>query len=122
MAMMAVTISPVVMTQMMEADCESDALLRRFNDCTGEYKENYSASLTMLENSGSTEEDQEEERTKITCQLVDSMVEVCTGIWSPCYTDQEVSDIKKRFVDNLRAQNEKASISIELCGSVRNMK
>ena len=120
-AMMAVTISPV-MTQMTVGGCESDALWRRFNECTREYKEDYNASLTLLDNSASSEEEQEEERTRITCQLVDSMVEVCTGIWSPCYTDHQVSDIKKRFVDNLRAQNEKASISIELCGSIRNMK
>ena len=119
-AMMAVTISPV-MTQITEAGCDSSALQelwRAFNVCTGQYKENYNASLTLLENSGSTEE----ERTQITCQLVDSMVELCTGIWSSCYADQQVTDMKKTFVDNLRAKNEMASISIELCGSIRNMK
>ena len=118
--MMAVTISPV-MTQITEAGCDSSALQelwRAFNVCTGQYKENYNASLTLLENSGSTEE----ERTQITCQLVDSMVELCTGIWSSCYADQQVTDMKKTFVDNLRAKNEMASISIELCGSIRNMK
>ena len=122
-AMMAVTISPV-MTQITEAGCDSSALQelwRAFNVCTGQYKENYNASLTLLENTGSTEE-KEEERTQITCQLVDSMVELCTGIWSSCYADQQVTDMKKTFVDNLRAKNEKASISIELCGSIRNMK
>ena len=129
MALTTLTISPVTS----ETGCDSQALQelwRRFNDCTRQYKESYNASLTLLEDSGTkvleqeeeVEEEVEEERTKITCQLVDSMVEVCTGIWSACYVDQEVADMKKMFVDNLRGKNEKASISIELCGSIRNMK
>jgi len=126
-AMMAVTIGPVMTQTIPEAGCDSDdlqELWRRFDDCTGQYKENYGASLTLLENSGSKEEEEKEEkeRTLITCQLVDSMVEICTGIWSSCYADQQVTDMKKQFVDNLRTKNEKASISIELCGSIRNMK
>ena len=120
------TISPVKMV----AGCDSDALQevwRMFNDCTGKYKENYNnASLTLLENIGGIEEEQEkkleEERTKITCELVDSMVEVCTGLWSSCYADLEVANMKQRFVADLRGKNEKASISIEQCDSIRTMK
>ena len=130
--MLAITISTISPVKMV-AGCDSDALQevwRRFNDCTGKYKENYNnASLTLMENIGANMEEQEkkleeeleEERIKITCQLVDSMVEVCTGMWSSCYPDQEVLDMKQRFVSDLRGKNEKASISIEQCDSIRNM-
>ena len=120
-AMMAVIVSPVLALKT-GPDCDQEALQelwRRFNDCTGQYKEKYNASLTLLENK---EEEERGERTRITCQLVDSLVEICTGIWSSCYPDHRVADMKERFVENLRGNNERASISIELCGSIRNMK
>ena len=102
-------------------DCDPEGLQqmhRRFATCDRKYKENYNQAMAGL----GKREGQESLLSKITCQRVDNLVNVCGDTWNSCNTADQVDDLKMMYVETLRERNENASISIEQCDSIKRIK
>ena len=81
----------------------------RFSNCTSEYKAEYSRVV------GSNKEEVE----KLTCQLVEDIVEVCGDEWRECHDEEDVRRMKDMHVESLLNKNRRARVDIELCQVVR---
>ena len=110
----------LVWSALVMTDCDQEGLQemhRAFSVCTKKYRKTYEeAKLDMKEG------EEEVLLAKITCQLVDNMVVVCGDTWNSCHTAQQVAHLKTMYVESLRKNNEEASISIEECDSIRELK
>ena len=112
MKCLRVMITVSVCSVLVMTDCDPEALKemhRTFSVCTNKYKKTYTEAMK--------EGEEEVFLAKITCQLVDNMVVVCGDTWNTCHTQEEVANLKAMYVESLRKNNEKASISIEECES-----
>ena len=115
--MITLTVSPVLVMTVCDTK-ELKEMHQRFSVCTMKYRERYSNAMAVLEDS----ESEGDHLIKVTCQLVDSLVGVCGDTWNSCHTAAEVSGLKQMYVESLRKKNENASISIEDCDSIKNIK
>jgi len=81
----------------------------RFSNCTSEYSAEYSRVV----------ESSKEDVEKLTCQLVEDIVEVCGDEWRECHDEEDVRRMKDMHVESLLNKNRRARVDIELCQVVR---
>lgn len=74
-------------------------------NCTGEYKKEY----TRMMKSDNVEVD------KVTCNLVNSLVETCGELWGLCHSREEVVRMKNMQMENMISKNSESPVDIEKC-------
>ena len=83
-----------------------------FTNCTIQYKTEYNLAVTM----------KKEEVQKMTCKLVENIVETCGDEWRQCFGVEDVRRMKDMQVESLLHKNRGAAVDMEQCGTVRNFR
>ena len=83
-----------------------------FSNCTTQYKTEYNMVVTM----------KKEEVQKMTCKLVENIVETCGDEWRQCFGVEDVRRMKDMQVESLLHNNRGAAVDMEQCGTVRNFR
>ena len=92
-------------------DCEErdkKAMMENFINCTGEHKNEYKQMITQ----------DNVDVEKVTCQLVNSLVDTCGELWNLCHSREEVKMMKDRQVQEMILKNSDSEIDIEQCLAV----
>ena len=98
-----------VADSMMECEeMDKKAMMENFINCTGEHKNEY--------NQMKTQDNVDVE--KVTCQLVNSLVDTCGELWNMCNSREEVKRIKNMQVQDMILKNSDSEIDIKQCLAV----
>ena len=87
---------------------EKKDMMANFINCTGEHKNKYKQKIAN--NNVDVE--------KVTCQLVNSLVETCGELWDLCHSREEVKRMKDMQVQEMILKNSDSEIDIEQCLAV----
>ena len=79
-----------------------------FTNCTIQYKTEYNLAVPM----------KKEEVQKMTCKLVENIVETCGDEWRQCFWVEDVRRMKDMQVESLLHKNRGAAVDMEQCGTV----
>ena len=80
-----------------------------FSNCTNKYKTDYNMAVTL----------KKEEVQKVTCRLVENIVETCGDEWRQCHGVEDVRRMKDMHVESLLTKNRGAVVDIEQCSTVK---
>jgi hypothetical protein len=92
-------------------ECEerdTKAMMKNFINCTGEHKNEYKQKIAQ----------DNVDVEKVTCQLVNSLVDTCGELWNLCHSKEEVKKMKDRQVQEMILKNSDSEIDIEQCLTV----
>ena len=81
----------------------------KFSNCTAKYKTEYNMAVTL----------EEEEVQRVTCRLVENIVETCGEVWRQCHGLEDVRRMKDMHVESLLHKNRGAVVDIEQCDTVK---
>ena len=80
-----------------------------FSNCTTKYKTDYNMAVSV----------KKEEAQKVTCRLVENIVETCGDEWRQCHGVEDVRRMKDMHVESLLTKNRGAVVDIEQCSTVK---
>eukprot|EP00092_Neocalanus_flemingeri_P016147 GFUD01017475.1.p1 GENE.GFUD01017475.1~~GFUD01017475.1.p1 ORF type:complete len:329 (+),score=106.05 GFUD01017475.1:331-1317(+) len=81
----------------------------RFSNCTAKYKTEYNMAVTL----------EDDEVQRVTCMLVENIVETCGEEWRLCHDQEDVRRMKDMHVESLLRKNRGAVVDIEQCDTVK---
>ena len=81
----------------------------KFSNCTTKYKTEYNMAVAL----------EEEEVQRVTCRLVENIVETCGEEWRQCHGLEDVRRMKDMHVESLLHKNRGAVVDIEQCDTVK---
>ena len=80
-----------------------------FSNCTQKYKTEYNMAVAV----------KKEEVQRVTCRLVENIVETCGDEWRQCHGEEDVRRMKDMHVESLLHKNRGAVVDIEKCHTVK---
>ena len=80
-----------------------------FSNCTQKYKTEYNMAVAV----------KKEEVQRVTCRLVENIVETCGDEWRQCHGEEDVRRMKDMHVESLLHKNRGAVVDIEQCHTVK---
>ena len=80
-----------------------------FSKCTQKYKTEYNMAVAV----------KKEEVQRVTCRLVENIVETCGDEWRQCHGEEDVRRMKDMHVESLLHKNRGAVVDIEQCHTVK---
>ena len=87
---------------------EKKDMMEIFINCTGEHKNKY--NQMMIKDLADVE--------KVTCKLVNSLVDTCGEFWDLCHSREEVKRMKDMQVQEMILKNSESEIDIAQCLAV----
>ena len=81
-----------------------------FSNCTTKYKTDYNMAVSV----------KKEEAQKVTCRLVENIVETCGDEWRQCHGVEDVRMMKDMHVESLLLKNRGVVVDIEQSSSSGN--
>lgn len=83
-------------------------MMENFINCTGEHKNEYKQMIAQAN----------VDVEKVTCKLVNSLVETCGELWNLCHSVEEVKRMKDMQVKEMIFKNSDSEVDIEQCLTV----
>ena len=87
---------------------EKKDMMENFINCTREHKNKYNQMMNK--------DDADVE--KVTCKLVNSLVNTCGELWDLCHSREDVKRMKDMQVQEMILKNSESEIDIEQCLAV----
>ena len=87
---------------------EKKDMMENFINCTGEHKNKY--NQMMIKDDADVE--------KVTCKLVNSLVDTCGELWDLCHSREDVKRMKDMQVQEMILKNSESEIDIGQCLAV----
>ena len=87
---------------------DQNIMQEMFSNCTQKYKTEYNMGVEV----------EKEEVHRVTCRLVENIVETCGDEWRQCHGEEDVRRMKDMHVESLLHKNRGAVVDIEQCDTV----
>ena len=109
---MFIVIILFITTSWATASCgleDQNKMQEMFSNCTQKYKTEYNMAVAV----------KKEEVQRVTCRLVENIVETCGDEWRQCHGEEDVRRMKDMHVESLLHKNRGAVVDIEQCETVK---